>query len=376
MAMRLAISTLCEDPARPTGLTSLFRELVSNARREFTKIEWDVFLPRDTQWEASDGVCPIRIDVQSSSLPARLFADHFQVGMLARKRACRALITVGFLPAISPVPNVAHVNTLHHMDPANRTGSIRALYRGWEVSRILRSARLVITNSNVAAEVLTGIHPGVRERLLVSPEGVQHEVFHPNQPANETDRLADRFSLRPGYILWVSNFYPYKQLDRFLEAYARLSRTEREEHPAVLVGGDWQGTRRWAKHLAESLGISSNVRFLGWVPDEWIAPLYRCAALHVLASRSETFGRSVLEAMACGTLCAVNDIPIMREVTQGHAIFTDMRDKESTAAALRAGLLHTPSNDALRKEAVARASEFSMRRLARERVEAIEQRLG
>jgi glycosyltransferase involved in cell wall biosynthesis len=144
----------------------------------------------------------------------------------------------------------------------------------------------------------------------------------------------------------------------------------------VLVGGDWQQERARALRLADSLGIAANLRFLGWVEDEWVAPLYRHAALHVLASRAETFGRSVLEAMACGTLCAVNDIPILREVTAGHAIFTDFADTEASTAALRLGLSDTDSNRDVRVQALRRAREFSMRKLARERVAAMVERFG
>lgn len=337
-------------------------------------MEWDVFLPHTADWQPMDGVCPIRVKV--ACLAARLSADHVYVPLIARWRGCKALVTVGFLPSLSSLPVAAHVVTLHHADRANRTGWLRSQYRGLELRKLLDGARLVITNSDVAARELTRMQSSVQDRLLVSPEGVQHELFHTAAAPGEVEAIADRYSLHPGYVLWVSNFYPYKQVDLFLKAYAGLSKAEREQHPVALVGGDWQGSRGRAERLAESLGIAQNVHFLGWVPDEWLAPLYRHAAFHTLASRAETFGRTVVEAMACGTLCVVNEIAIMREVTAGHAIFTDFAATGSATASLRQAFGQTNSNSELRKKGIERARQFSMRRLALERVTAIVERFG
>src|SRR5438552_3662717 len=160
----------------------MFRELVVHSRQEFKNVEWAVFLPRDCEWQPLDGVQQIRVNVRSASLPARLAADHFYVPRAAEKRGCRALVTAGFLPAWRHIPTVVHIVTLHHLDPENRTGWLRSRYRGWEVSKALDRAELVIANSQVAANTLIEIDSKVRARLLVSSEGVQHEVFHPNVP--------------------------------------------------------------------------------------------------------------------------------------------------------------------------------------------------
>jgi len=374
--MRLALSALCENPLRKTGLTSMFRELVTHGRREFPEVEWDVFLPRNYDWRPVEGVQSHSVNIDSGSLGARLAADHLHVPLAARKRSCGALITVGFLPRLCALPGAVHVLTLHHLDKTNKTGWLRAEYRRREVERVLAKAGLVITNSNVAAAELIALQPSVVDRLLVSHEGVDHEVFHEVAGPGEVERLEAGLSLSPGYVLWVSNFYPYKQLDLLLKAYAGLTSAERKAHPLVLVGGDRDGSHERAKELAGSLGISDALRFPGWVPEAWIAPLYRHAALHVLASRSETFGRSVLEAMACGTLCVVNDIPIMREVTEGSAILTHFSDIEESTAALRRGLTDTASILELRRKGFERARQFSMRKLAHERVSAIIERLS
>lgn len=210
----------------------------------------------------------------------------------------------------------------------------------------------------------------------MSYEGVQHETFHPFAGPDETERLKSALDLSPGYILWVSNLYPYKQLDLLLRAYAGLTDGERKRHPLVIVGRDWQGSQSAAIKLAEALGVRADLRFLGWVADEWVAPLHRQSAVHVLASREETFGRSVLEAMACGVPCVVNDIPIMREVTAGHAILTDFRDAGASAAALRRALTENETIAELRRGGIERAARFSMKKLARERVAAVVERLG
>ena len=265
---------------------------------------------------------------------------------------------------------------MHHLDKNNQTGWLRSEYRRREVDRVLAKAKLVITNSKVAAEELISLQPSVEDRLLVSHEGIDHGVFHPTAAPDEIEKLQTALSLTPNYILSVSNFYPYKQLYLLLEAYAGLTKVEREAHPLVLVGGDWQGSHAGIEELASSLGISDNLQIRGWVSDRWIAPLYRHAALHVLASRSETFGRSVLEAMACGTPCVVNDIPIMREVTAGSAILADFSDRESSTEALRRGLSDAATIAELRRKGFERAQDFSMRKLARERVAAVLERLS
>ena len=52
--------------------------------------------------------------------------------------------------------------------------------------------------------------------------------------------------------------------------------------------------------LAEEAGVRDYVRFLGFVEDDDLAVLFRCAVAHVLLSRSEGFGLTIPESMAAG----------------------------------------------------------------------------
>jgi glycosyltransferase involved in cell wall biosynthesis len=107
-----------------------------------------------------------------------------------------------------------------------------------------------------------------------------------------------------------------------------------------------------------------------------LAPLYRHAAAFCLPSREETFGRCVIEAMACGTPCIVNDIPIMHEVTAGHALIVNYRNADAVAGALQKLIADDNLINRLRADGISRAQEFTFEKLASERITAIRHLAG
>ena len=378
--MKFALSILCESPVRKTGLTSLFREFVAHALELFPQIDWIVFAGPEQEWDVhSPRVNVVRLYPANDRLLQRLFADHFLVSRQAKRLGATVLLTVGFVPLIKRLPTILHLFSFQHRQTSNKVGGLRSLYRRLIVNRGIRVAERIIVNSHFAADQLLQTFPTVRDRMLVSYEGLQHEEFMPDAPGGteqERARLKEKFGLDPGYLLWTSNFYAYKQADLLLAAFARLSLEQRAAHPLIMVGGGWQGGIEAARAHTETLGIAEQVKFLGWVDDEWLAPLYRQAAVFCLASREETFGRCVAEAMACGTPCVVNRIPVMREVTGGHALIVDFTNTKEATAALNLLIEHPEEHARLRETGIAWVQQFNFDRLAKERIESILQALG
>ncbi len=373
--MKLALSILCEHPTRKTGLSSLFHEFVAHALQLEPETEWIVFAGPRQAWEIEDSrVRVIRDFPANDRLIPRLFADHFLVPARARQLGADALLTVGFAPARACLPLVMHVFSLQHLNEKNRLGAARTFYRRIAVPRGLRKAQLIITNSEFAAQQITSVEPACRDRLLVSHEGLQHDQFFPlpdpRLNAAEAEKIHAAFQVRPGYLLWVSNFYHYKGADRLLRAYARLRPELRQRHPLVMVGG-WAAGRAAAESLVRDLGIEEDVRFLGWIEDRWLAPLYRQARGFCLASREETFGRCVIEAMACGTPTVVNAIPIMHEVTGGHALIVDFDDTDAVARALATLCKDDAVHARLSMAGQSWVQRYSFDKLAGERLAAI-----
>jgi glycosyltransferase involved in cell wall biosynthesis len=372
--LKLALTILAENPSRKTGLSTLFHEFVSRSLDLFPNVSWLIFAGPDQEWKVIDPrVKIIRKFPANDHLNRRLFADHFQVPAMARNWGANALLTVGFVPTRKCLPTVMHVLSLQTLDKRNRLGLLREFYRNSMIKHNWPQADLVITNSQWTANQVLSLHPEFRDRMAISYEGLQHEIFHPNAPANESQWIKEKFGVDPGYFLWISNFYPYKQAELLIAGYARLDPETRRRHPLVMAGGNWLNGLEAAQEQAKQLGVEPNVKFLGWIDDESLAPLYRQAVAFCLASREETFGRCVIEAMACGTPCVVNDIPIMHEVTNDEALIVDFDNADAVADALRKLAIGGPQSAQLRDRGMARAREFTFEKLTTERITAIQQ---
>ena len=99
------------------------------------------------------------------------------------------------------------------------------------------------------------------------------------------------------------------------EEFVRAAKLVLEEVPAarfILVGKDRSRHKRNIKglnSLTKELGVKDNFKFIEWMDD--ITPLLLAADVFVSCSRSESFGLTVLEAMA-------RSKPIAATKTDGH----------------------------------------------------------
>ena len=372
---KLAFSFLCENPQHQTALTTFFREYLVHSLKQFEDLEWIVFAGSNQgigfEHPRLRYICDYPANDQ---MKARLWADHFRVGPVARRLGAAGLLTIGFVPVRAPLPVFMGVNALLHVDKENCPGLVRRWYRGWNVNRGMRKASLVITNSEFTASRLRETYPECVDKLVVSHEGTLPE-FTPDRAPDETEALEKALQVKPGYLLWVSNLHHYKQAPLFLAGYADLPAEVRARMPVVMIGGDWGGASA-VHELIKTRNLQSDVRVMGWVDAKWLAPLYRHALAYVLPSREETFGRTITEALSCGTPCLLNDIPIAHEITGGHAIIIDFHNRALVTATLRRLLEEPALREQVRTRGLEQAKKFSFERMAVERVGAVREWLA
>lgn len=130
---------------------------------------------------------------------------------------------------------------------------------------------------------------GLKQPIAVIPNGVTF-------PAFSIDR-SQRVDDRPRVMLFLSRIHPKKGLLSLLKAWKDASPNGWQ---LVLAGPDENGHQREVEHLAETLGIRSQVSFPGNLNDQQKWEWYGNADVFVLPSYSENFGIVVAEALAAG----------------------------------------------------------------------------
>ncbi len=152
-----------------------------------------------------------------------------------------------------------------------------------QVRFVLRRAQAVVTVGSGLARVVEMLAPDVRVDVICNV--VDTSSF---APANGADR---QHALSVATVL-----DEIKGTDLLLRAWARMP--SGDVPPLVLVGED-PGSR--FARLASELGVAERVDFRGPVSRAEVRRLMQTASVYVCASRSETFGVAVAEALACGT---------------------------------------------------------------------------
>jgi len=179
--------------------------------------------------------------------------------------------------------------------PGRLPGSRAAL------ARVLRDARLVVSAGGYPAAEALHAAPGIADRVVEVPPGVDAGAITPLKAA---ERRAARARLGlPAHgplVVSVSRLVPRKGMDVLIEAVNRLA----SSYPDLVlaIGGDGRELARLQRLAAAS---PQNVRVLGRVSDEDRAALLGAADVFVMACRSrwlgleqEGFGLVFLEAAA------------------------------------------------------------------------------
>jgi glycosyltransferase involved in cell wall biosynthesis len=101
--------------------------------------------------------------------------------------------------------------------------------------------------------------------------------------------------------------------------------------------------------LAEKLGVSMSVRFLGHKRPEELRPLYRQAELLVLPSRHEGLPMVLLEAGASGTICVgTKVVGVTEAIEDGATGFLVEPESPDALARAIASALELPAEERLR----------------------------
>ncbi len=203
------------------------------------------------------------------------------------------------------------------------------------VTRGLSSARMVVAPSKAMAATLNQHYGPLDVRVI--PNGRNPELFTPGN--------------KEPYILAVGRLWDEAKNLTALEHIAS------DLVWPVYVAGSME-------HPERGTIETDAVCPLGILPEDELASWMGHAAIYVLPARYEPFGLSVLEAGLSGCALVLGDIPSLREIWEGAAVFVPPNDPDALQRAIEDLIEDSDRREAIGSCARARSLRYTPQRMA------------
>ena len=144
--------------------------------------------------------------------------------------------------------------------------------------------------------------------------------------------IFEGFNIKVPYVFYPAQFWPHKNHAYILYAIAQLAKS-RDPVAAVFCGSD-KGCLEQVVSLAEHLGISHLVHYLGFVDSVTLRSLYLHSIALVMPSYFGPTNLPPLEAFSLGVPVMYSNLPGMREQVGDAAFLIDLSNPKSLASGI------------------------------------------
>ncbi len=294
----------------------------------------------------------VRIPIALKREGVTLFhAPHYVLPPLVR---CRSVVTIH--------------DCIHLMFPQYLPNRFAYAYAKASIGMAARRATRVMTVSESSKRDILRFVDTQPEKIDVIYNSYD-DRFAIDPREEDVVRVSERYQLQSEFVLYAGNVKPHKNLERLIEAFDLVRKRGLDHLKLVLIGDEiskYTALRR-AVHRHQ---LHKYVRFLGYLPEETLAVMYRLAGVFVFPSLYEGFGLPPLEAMASGTPVVTSNVSSLPEVAGDAAVLVDPYDPGAIADGIYRVLTDETLRRDLRHKGVARAGQFSWEQSVR-RVHAI-----
>ncbi len=354
--------TSLDTPSRRRGTGRYVRDLAVGLSR-LCASDWGDVRPLGLTHLFLDGSYRVteQLDAFAGSpeIPVPTARDHYHWAYVRRFALFRAARSIGAqavhlgdphaTPLLMGFGKCRRIVTCHDAIPMH----FPERYMGWRDGgpvvgaaierRRYRSADLVVAISDATLRDVLTIHQVPPQRAVRVYNGVDVERWS-RTPALDQEQTLREFGLHGhAFALFVGGYHWHKNVEGMMAGIA-LARQRGADLSLVWAGPLTDPQSRHIRSVAERAGAADALRLIGYVSDDQVAVLYRSAVAHMLLSRFEGFGLTIIEAMASGCPVMTTRAGSLAEIAGDAALTVAPEDQETVAR----GLLQLVSDASLR----------------------------
>jgi len=345
------------------GIGTYIRNLLRQLTRIDQSTEFVVFCrPQDVSTLASLGN---NFRVVTETAGNYSIAEQLRIPLALRREGVTLFHAPHYVlpPLVSCRSVVTIHDCIHLMFPQYLPNRFALGYARASMAYATRRATRVLTVSESSKRDIIRFFGTSPDKIDVIPNAF-NERFSVEPKEEDVARVRERYQLQDAFVLYAGNVKPHKNLERLIEAFSLVRRRGLGNLKLVLIGDEiskYAALRR-AVHRHQ---LHPYVRFIGFMPEETLAVMYRLAGVFVFPSLYEGFGLPPLEAMASGTPVVTSNVSALPEVAGDAALLVDPYDPVAIADAIHDVLTNDSLRSRLCQKGRQRASQFSWEASAR-----------
>lgn len=272
-----------------------------------------------------------------------------------------------YIPAFKNIPVVATImDLIPFLYPHWVSSGLRG-FKNYAFKKLIYSANHIITISKWSKKDLINVMGIDENKISVIPLGVNNAYFDRIEP-KFCHTILQKYSLTPGFFLFIGTLQPRKNLHQLMDAHALLPVYLQQKHPLVIVGKMGWGVDNLIEKIKKMENIGTG-KWLQHLPQQEVQALLQSALALVFVSLYEGFGLPVLEAFASQCPVIASNATSIPEVAGEAALLVNPADLYSIVHAMK-NLINEPKvREDLVVKGLKQAKLFTWKQCARKTID-------
>ena len=186
----------------------------------------------------------------------------------------------------------------------------------------------------------------------------QDSSFYPVS-SEKSKHINEKYKLNDPYILCVTKFLPYKNIDRLIEAFNKV--TEIDNNIELVIIGKLYPHKKYSKEIIrkiELLGLNDKNTIIDEIPRPDLLFLYSRCNFLIFTSLYESIGYILMEAMSCGAAICCSNATAVPEACKNAALYFDPYNTLDIANKMKRIIKDDTFRKSLKMESLKRANEL------------------